>query len=96
MTKNLKIKRVTLKEKDSQENSEDDTQEGSSTCTDCDQDSDVSFAKDSAKEIDTAELEEEDWNEYIERSTAEAEEKRMQPRFQVGSKCTEESCGVWQ
>ena len=34
-----------------------------------------SFAEDSDKEIDTAELEQEDWIEYIKRRTAAAEEK---------------------
>ena len=50
MTSILKIKKSDIEdEKDSQDNSEDDTQEGSSTETDCDQDSDVSFAKDSVR-----------------------------------------------
>ena len=76
MTSNLKIKKMTLKKKKkSQENSEDDKPEGSSTDIDCDQDSDVSFAKDSDKGIDTAEIEQEDWIEYIKRSTAVTKEK---------------------
>ena len=48
--------------------------EGSSSTTDCDQDSDVSFVNDTDEEIDTAEIEQEEWIEYMKRSTAEAEE----------------------
>ena len=66
--------KVTLRNKQPRE-LEDDTPEGSSTDIDCDQDSDVSFGKDSDKEIDTAELEQEDWIEYIKRSTAVTKEK---------------------
>ena len=40
-----------------------------------DQDSDVSFETDNGEEIDAAEIEEEEWVEYIERSTIEATEK---------------------
>ena len=40
--------------KEGRKNSEGDNQEGSSTDTDCDQGSDVSFAKDTDEEIDTA------------------------------------------
>ena len=43
---------------------------GSSSNTDCDQDSDVSVMKDTDEEMDTAEIEEEDWVEYMKRSTA--------------------------
>ena len=39
----------------------------------CDQDSDVSFQEDADEEIDTTENEE-DWIEYIKRSTKQAEE----------------------
>ena len=60
-------------EEDSHKNSEDETEEGSSSNTDCDQDRNVSFANDTGEEIHTAEIEQEDWIEYIQRSTAEAE-----------------------
>ena len=40
-----------------------------------DQDSDVSFESDNDEEIDAAEIEEEDWVEYIKRSTNEGLEK---------------------
>ena len=50
-------------EKANHRSSDDETPEGSSTNTDCNQDSDVSFMKDSDEEIDTVEIEEEngDW-----------------------------------
>ena len=57
------------------QHSEEETVEGNSSNTDCDQDSDVSFMNDTDEEFDTAESEEEDWIEYIKRSTTEAEEK---------------------
>ena len=36
-----------------------------SSNTDCDQDSNVSFMKDTNEEIDAAEIEEEEWIEYV-------------------------------
>ena len=39
---------------------------------DCDQDSDAPFMKDTDGEIDTVEIEEEDWMEYMKRRTAAA------------------------
>ena len=50
--------------------SDHETAEGSSSNTDCDQDSDVSFMEDTDEEIDTGEIEEEEWIEYMKRSTA--------------------------
>ena len=43
--------------------SDDETFECCSSNTDCDQDSDVSFMNDTDEEIDTAEIEEEEWIE---------------------------------
>ena len=43
--------------------SDDETLECCSSNTDCDQDSDVSFMNDTDEEIDTAEIEEEEWIE---------------------------------
>ena len=57
-------------EKVNHRSSDDETDDGNSSNTDCDQDSDVSFMKDTDEEIDTAEIEEEEWIEYIKRSTA--------------------------
>ena len=50
-----------------------ETEEGSDQNSDKDQDSDVSFQEDIDEAIDTTE-QEEDWIEYIKRSTKEAEE----------------------
>ena len=55
--------------------SDEETAEGSSPNTDHDQDSDISFTTDTDEEIDTGEIEEEDWIEYMKRSTATAVEK---------------------
>ena len=50
-----------------------ETEEGSDQNSNKDQDSDVSFQEDTEEEIDATE-DEEDWIEYIKRSTKEAEE----------------------
>ena len=55
--------------------SDEETAEGSNSNTDCDQDSDVSFMKDIDEVIGTGEFEEEDWFEYMKRSTAAALER---------------------
>ena len=54
-------------EEEEEENSEDETVENNSSNTDCDQDSDVSVMNDTDEEIDTAEIEEEQWIEYMRR-----------------------------
>ena len=43
-----------------------------STKSEDDMDSGVTFDEDSEKDVDTAEIEEEDWFDYIRRSTADA------------------------
>ena len=57
------------------QNSVGETEEGNSSNSDCDQDSEISFMTDTDEVIDTAEIEEEDWIEYMKRSTRFAEEK---------------------
>ena len=60
--------------KEVQENhgsSDDETDDGNSSNTDCDQDTDISFMNDTDEEIDIAEIEEEDWIEYMKRGTDE-------------------------
>ena len=52
--------------------SEDETGDGSSSNTDRDQDSDISFMNDTEEEIDTANIKEKDWMDYMKRSTDEA------------------------
>ena len=53
----------------------DESEDGKSDTSHNDQDSDVSFESDNDEEIDAAEIEEEDWVDYIKRSTNEAKEK---------------------
>ena len=49
----------------SQQNTTADSDERNSTWTGCDQDSNVSFQSDPDDDMDSAEVEEEDWIEYI-------------------------------
>ena len=53
----------------------DESEDGKSDTSHHDQDSDVSFEIGNDEEIDAAEIEEEEWVEYIERSTIEVMEK---------------------
>ena len=61
----------------------EETGEGSEQNSDKDQDSDVSFQEDSDEEIDKSEKEEE-WIEFIKRSTKEAEEHMKKCRYFAG------------
>ena len=54
---------------------EDETDDGNSSNTNCDQDSDISFIYDTDEEMDTAVFEEQDWIEYMIRGTDEVIEK---------------------
>ena len=56
-------------------NTDEESGDGQSTKSVDDVDSGATFDEDSEKEIDTIEIEEEDWIEYIKRSTAEALDK---------------------
>ena len=56
----------------------------------CGWDSDTSFESDTDDEIDTTEIEEEDWMEYIKRITDEAVIRWKMQRFDVGSRRTKE------
>ena len=62
-------------DQDSHQNPEGETDEANSSNTDCDQDSEVSFMDDTDEDTDTPEIEEEEWNQYIKRSTKESVEK---------------------
>ena len=62
-------------DKDEHRNSDNETEVGSASNTECDQDSDDSFSEENEEEIDKMEIEEEDWIEFIKRSTREAEEQ---------------------
>ena len=54
---------------------DDESGDGQSTKSKDDVDSEVTFDEDSDKEMDAIEIEEEDWIEYIKRSTADALDK---------------------
>ena len=54
---------------------DDESGDGQSTKSEDDVDSEVTFDEDSDKDIDTVEIEEEDWIDYIRRSTADAIDK---------------------
>ena len=54
---------------------DDESGDGQSTRTQNDVDSEVTFDEDSEKDIDTIEIEEEDWIDYIKRSTADTLDK---------------------
>ena len=54
---------------------DDESGDGLSTKSKDDVDSEVTFDEDSDKEMDTIEIEEEDWIEYIKRSTVDALDK---------------------
>ena len=66
-----------------------ETEEGSDQDSNKDQDSDVSFQEEIDEAIDSTEKEE-DWIEYIKRSTKEAEEHMKNRRYHVGLKHTED------
>ena len=55
--------------------SEEETDDRNDSNSDRDQDSDISFMNDGDEEIDTAEIEEEAWFDYVKRSTAAAIER---------------------
>ena len=64
---------------DCRQNSEGETEEGHSSNTDCDQDSEVSFVGDTDEDIDTTEIEEENWIEHMKRSTRLKDEASQYP-----------------
>ena len=81
----VKQKDKTNEEKDTNDLSStgDESEDGQSSNTHKDQDSDVSSENETEEEIDTTEIEEEDWIEYIKRSTNDAIKKMR--RFDTGT-----------
>ena len=65
---------------------DDESGGGRSTTTHNDVDSDVSFEDDDDVELDTTSIEEEDWIEYIKRSTEEALEKMESAKIRCWNK----------
>ena len=69
-------------DEENQESSDDEIGDGHRSNINCDQDSDISFMKDTDEEIDRAEIEEEDWIEYVRRSTEEVRERMKTAKIQ--------------
>ena len=65
---------------------DDESGDGQSTTTHNDVDSEVSFEDDADDEIDTTLIEEEDWIEYIKRSTEDAMEKMESAKIRCWNK----------
>ena len=64
----------------------DESEDGQSSNTHKDQDSEVSFENDTDEEIDATEIGEEDWIEYIKRSTNDAMEKVKNAKIRCWNK----------
>ena len=62
---------------------DDESADGQSTRTQNDVDSEVSFEDDADEEIDTIAIEEEDWIEYIKRSTVDALDKMERAKLML-------------
>ena len=86
MTSNLKIKKATLKTKKTAKRTRKTIHKVEAARTPIA----TKIATSPLPKTQIKRLTQEDWIEYIRRSTAVAEEKWIQPRFHVGSKCTEE------
>ena len=69
-------------DEENQGSSEDVTEDGHISNTNFDQDSDISFTNDTDEETDTEVIEEEDWIEYMQRSTDEAIEQMKTTKIQ--------------
>ena len=65
---------------------DDESGDGQSTKSEDDVDSGVTFDEDSEKDIDTIEIEEEDWIDYIRRSTADAIDKMEHAKIRCWNK----------
>ena len=68
----------------------DESEDGQSSNTHNDQDSDISFENDTDEEIDTTVIEEEDWIDYIKRSTRSHGKDGKMRRFDVGTRLMKE------
>ena len=84
----MKQKEKTNEEKDTNDLSStgDESEDGQSSNTHKDQDSDVFFENETEEKIDTTEIEKEDWIEYFKKSTNDAIEKMR--RFGAGTRLT--------
>ena len=60
-----------------------------------DVDSEVTFDEDSDREIDTIEIKEEDWIEYIKRSTVDALDKMERAKIRCWNRTHKKGNGNW-
>ena len=82
--KKIEKRKDKTSENDDPENlgsTEDENEDGQSSNTCYDQDSDTSFKNDTDQELDTTAIEKEEWIEYMIRSTDEATEKMKNANF---------------
>ena len=75
-----------ISDKTENSSTEDESGDGQSTKSEDDLDSGVTFDEDSDKDIDTVEIEEEDWIDYIRRSTADAIDKMEHAKIRCWNK----------
>ena len=87
-----KIEKQVIERKDEEgiadktENCSTDDESGDGQSTKSEDDVDMTFDEDSEKDIDTVEIEEEDWIDYIRRSTADAIDKMEHARIRCWNK----------
>ena len=74
---------------------DEESGDGQSTKSEDDVDSGVTFDEDSEKEIDTIEFEEEDWIEYIKRSTVDALDKMERAKVRCWNRTQKKRNGNW-
>ena len=74
---------------------DDKSDDGQSTKSKDDVDSEVTFEEDSDEEMDTIEIEEEDWTEYIKRSTADAIDKMEHAKIRCWNRTHKKWNGNW-
>ena len=93
----VKRKDETNEEKDTNDLSStgDESEDWQSSNTHNDQDSDVSFENDTDEEIDATEIEEEDWIEYMKRSTIDAMEQMKNAKIRCWNKTHKKWNGDW-
>ena len=85
-TQELTSKNYLLKHNIDSSCTDDESEDGQSSVSHNDQDSEVSFESDNDEEIDAAEIEEEDWVDYTKRSTNEAMEKMGNEKIRCWNK----------
>ena len=97
MQKDRETKGKTVEDKDTNDSrcTGGESEDGQSSIFHRDQDSDVSFESDNDEEIDASEFEEEDWVDYINRSTNEAIENMGNEKMRCWNKTHKKCAGDW-